>query len=611
MKMVRNVLLLTIAFLVILSSVVNAAADPAFLMATIENNDWDIDGDGEISEDEVYYTFDEPYSGVLECNHPEIKIFKGGKDVTGKEFVQGSNYVIQVKVYNEGDELAQDVNVALGYADLGVGQEYLEISSQTVEIEAGESKELEFSWHPGVSGHQCLQVTISCDDDSDEGNNYAQRNLDITESTPGAVLHKKMIVRNKLRVKPTQSGGLVISDANAFAMRSFVRFVGSYDSAINRQRVKVSIKPRMFVLKGKQGQIVDVKITLDEQIPEGETVKVNIKAIAPGSGRIVDGVIWSFPIIAGSSSNDEESGDGVEVSDEEVEEAVEDSVDDLGLDEEGEIEDDEEASDDAAEIPERMKKENVEARIEEFAENHELLSTSEDENGRLRLINKDGEFVRTPLPVYSGLSPEEIENLINEFGLEHNLNTVGDSNGKPVYYLNSEGEKFGIPIRRILGLPRPSVADEEADDNAGTSIYLNDGEWWQVVNDNVRVIGGSSYEAIKILAGVEGVVVDSTIERVDFAGNIADFQFRQGFGSNIDVLDASDNVIASVSSVDGKKFGFDDGVVELEYTDETVSVGGTDITDTAASVVPEVIDEDDNYWDDIDDYYEDNNTTEE
>lgn len=113
-------------------------------------------------------------------------------------------------------------------------------------------------------------------------------------------------------------------------------------------------------------------------------------------------------------------------------------------------------------------------------------------------------------------------------------------------------------------------------------------------NDNTTVIGtGAANEKIILNAGVENVIADSTIERVDFIGEIADFQFRQGFGSNIDVLDGADNPVVSLASVDGKEFGFDDGIVELEYTDGTVSVGGTDITDTAATVVPVVIDDSD------------------
>jgi hypothetical protein len=122
--------------------------------------------------------------------------------------------------------------------------------------------------------------------------------------------------------------------------------------------------------------------------------------------------------------------------------------------------------------------------------------------------------------------------------------------------------------------------------------YFESGDTEYVAaNDNTTVIGtGADDEQIILAAGVEGVVADSTIERVDFVGDIADFQFQQGFGSNIDILDGSGNVIASVGSVDGKTLAFADGSVELGYADGTVSVGGTDITTTAATVVPETID---------------------
>jgi hypothetical protein len=123
-------------------------------------------------------------------------------------------------------------------------------------------------------------------------------------------------------------------------------------------------------------------------------------------------------------------------------------------------------------------------------------------------------------------------------------------------------------------------------------IYLANGESFKVVNNNSEVIGTDGTENVIIESGAQGVTVDSTVERTDLAGNVADFQFKQGFGSNIEVLDASGNVVMTLGDVNGKQLVFADGAVALTYdsTAAAVSVGGTAITTTAAAVTPATVD---------------------
>lgn len=122
-------------------------------------------------------------------------------------------------------------------------------------------------------------------------------------------------------------------------------------------------------------------------------------------------------------------------------------------------------------------------------------------------------------------------------------------------------------------------------------IYLEAADsTFTVVNNNTTIAGtGDTDEHVVINAGVTGVDVASSIERVDFAGDVADFRFEAAaFGNGMDVYDADGNLIASLTA-NGVELAFSDGLVVADYG-TTVTLGGTEVPTTAAAVVPTTID---------------------
>jgi len=127
-------------------------------------------------------------------------------------------------------------------------------------------------------------------------------------------------------------------------------------------------------------------------------------------------------------------------------------------------------------------------------------------------------------------------------------------------------------------------------------IYLETADTtFNVSNNNTTVIDSVGVEnTVTVAAGVTGLSIASTIEDVDFTGNIADYQFQQVAGTaDMNVLDGSGNVIATVSNtLKARTLSFADGTVDVKYdaTASATTVGGTAVTATAAAVVPATID---------------------
>jgi len=119
-------------------------------------------------------------------------------------------------------------------------------------------------------------------------------------------------------------------------------------------------------------------------------------------------------------------------------------------------------------------------------------------------------------------------------------------------------------------------------------IYLETTDsTWNIGNNGTTVYGTSnSTDRVSISSGVTGVVIDSTIERADFSGDMSNYKFKQGFGSNMEVQDLNGNTIMTLSSVSGKQLSFNSSLVNLAYSGGKVSVDGTEITSTASIVTP-------------------------
>ena len=122
-------------------------------------------------------------------------------------------------------------------------------------------------------------------------------------------------------------------------------------------------------------------------------------------------------------------------------------------------------------------------------------------------------------------------------------------------------------------------------------VYLEDTDTNFIVgNNNTEVYGtGGRSDSILINADTQGVVVSSTIESIELDGDLSQFQFSQGFGSNINILDAAGNVIVSMGSVDGKNISVDDKILDIEYADGGVIIGGNELSSTPL-VIESVVD---------------------
>ena len=292
----RKSVIFTIFFTcsLLFTSTLFAGADPAILQAT-EEKLGDFDGDG--TEETTYYTFagyDEEYA---QWENPEIRIFKkqNGKEVTGEELSQGTEYRVSCLVHNYGDETAHGVSATLGWADFGTGQDFTDVGTKSTDVEAGAEETLWFDYRATASGHICLQVTLSCDDDENDDNNWGQRNTNTADTTPGKTVVRRFIVQNKLKVFPDGSGGVKIVDVSDIVMKAFVRILPRrYNTEENRNYVKVTMNPKSFRLKGRQNRLITSNVTFDKELPTPCTILVNYRAIGRHSGRLVDGCTVRF-----------------------------------------------------------------------------------------------------------------------------------------------------------------------------------------------------------------------------------------------------------------------------------------------------------------------------
>lgn len=126
-------------------------------------------------------------------------------------------------------------------------------------------------------------------------------------------------------------------------------------------------------------------------------------------------------------------------------------------------------------------------------------------------------------------------------------------------------------------------------------VFLETGDDYRIVNDNTQVFGaiGDDTDSVIIEAGAEGVTVNANVDRVDFAGSIADFTFVQSFGANMEVWSADGStLIASIpvqEDANGTQLVFTDGSVEAIFDVDTaaLAVGGVDLaTGDPAAIAP-------------------------
>jgi len=110
-----------------------------------------------------------------------------------------------------------------------------------------------------------------------------------------------------------------------------------------------------------------------------------------------------------------------------------------------------------------------------------------------------------------------------------------------------------------------------------------------IANNNTAIAGGATgSDYISINSNVTGTVVASTIEDITLAGNIGDYKFKQGFGSNIEIYKADGTtLVMKLTDVDGKNLTFNDNALTAlvyDSTNDNISVGGIDIGNTIVAL---------------------------
>jgi len=121
-----------------------------------------------------------------------------------------------------------------------------------------------------------------------------------------------------------------------------------------------------------------------------------------------------------------------------------------------------------------------------------------------------------------------------------------------------------------------------------TRVYLSEaGKDYIIGNSNVEVYGTKSIkDSIILNEDVENIKVSSTVEILTLKDGLDDYQFTQGFGSNISILDNDDNLIATLTSVDGKTIRIDGEDFKLSYEDGVVKIGDTELSSEPIHIMP-------------------------
>jgi len=111
-------------------------------------------------------------------------------------------------------------------------------------------------------------------------------------------------------------------------------------------------------------------------------------------------------------------------------------------------------------------------------------------------------------------------------------------------------------------------------------VYLDkDGGKYTVFNSEVSIYGTSaSDEEVKITSEVEDILISSTLEIANFVEDISNYQIKQGFGSNIEVLNLDGDVIAKIADVDNKQLIFNGISYTLKYNEGEVFIEGASDT---------------------------------
>ena len=122
-------------------------------------------------------------------------------------------------------------------------------------------------------------------------------------------------------------------------------------------------------------------------------------------------------------------------------------------------------------------------------------------------------------------------------------------------------------------------------------VFLEADETFRVVNDGTVLNGEDGDEQVTIDPSVTGLALDANVERIDLAGNAADFTFQQT-GNALNVVDANGGEVTKLPlQPDGSEVVFADGSVDVTVDSNGMQLGGETVpSGSAGSVVPSTID---------------------
>jgi hypothetical protein len=111
-------------------------------------------------------------------------------------------------------------------------------------------------------------------------------------------------------------------------------------------------------------------------------------------------------------------------------------------------------------------------------------------------------------------------------------------------------------------------------------IYLDDTSTNTVIgNSRSEIYGtGSKQDTIILNSDVRDVDILSTVEFVTLKDTLSDYQFAQGFGSNLEIYDNDSNLIAKMGSINGKTITINGEDFKLFYEDGIVKIGGNELS---------------------------------
>ena len=176
------------------------------------------------------------------------------------------------------------------------------------------------------------------------------------------------------------------------------------------------------------------------------------------------------------------------------------------------------------------------------------------------------------------------------------VNVAGDTTVEP-------NETFTLslsnPSGATLGTVAASTATIVNDDTTGpvippvtstatTRAFLGAGNTFTAGDNNLALTGtsGTAIDTLRINSGTSGIKLDSNFERIELAGNLADFRFLVIAGTGIQIQPASTSaVIATIPSLNqNSTLAFTNGSASLVQTGGSAfALGGQPISTSAAS----------------------------